>query len=243
MTTVRAGALVLALGFLGLTASACGVGGEGGAKTAQAAADSAKPKTPVDPLLDLKAMSDTAPLVYRVDMQTTAGKVVIEVHRDWAPRGADHFYNLVQAGYYDSVYIHRVIPGGIAQFGFYKDPKINNVWLHKPIGDDPPNGHSNKRGTVSFAQGGMNTRTAQVFFNLRDNTQFDKEKFVPFGEVVDGMAAVDKFYDGYGELAPDGKGPNANRVAFLGNTFLQDSFPKLSVIVKSTIEGEPDTPR
>jgi peptidyl-prolyl cis-trans isomerase A (cyclophilin A) len=239
MSIARAGALVLMLGSLG--AGACGSGGDG-ARTAQAAADTAKPKAPVDPLLNMKAMSDTAPAVYRVDMQTSAGKVVIEVHRDWAPRGADHFYNLVQAGYYDSVYIHRVIPGGIAQFGFYKDPRINNFWLHKPIGDDPANGHSNKRGTVVFAQGGMNTRTAQVFFNLRDNTQFDKEKFVPFGEVVDGMAAVDKFYDGYGELAPNGKGPNANTVAFKGNPFLQDSFPKLSLIVKSTIEGESDVP-
>src|SRR3954465_15730203 len=101
--------------------------------------------------------AEKAPDVYQVKLDTSKGPVVIEVHRDWAPRGADHFYNLVQAGYYDSVYVHRVIPDGIAQFGFYKDQRINNVWLHKPIGDDPANGHSNKRGTVSFAQGGMNT--------------------------------------------------------------------------------------
>lgn len=213
-----------------------GCGGDPGARSAQAAPD-AQTAAP-DPLLDLRAMADTAPPVYRVDMETSAGRVVIEVRRDWSPRGADRFYNLVQAGYYDSVYVHRVIPGGIAQFGFYKDPRINNVWLHKPIGDDPPVGQSNRRGTITFAHSGMNTRSAQVFFNLRDNPQFDAEKFVPFGVVVEGMGAVDRFYDGYGELAPDGNGPNANQVAFRGNALLQDSFPKLSLIVRSTIEGE-----
>lgn len=234
---MRAGALLLVLGTVAAVSAACG-GGGGDAATRSAQAQPDAQKAPVEPLLDLKAMSDTAPPLYRVHMETSTGPVVIEVHRDWAPRGADRFYNLVQAGYYDSVYVHRVIPGGIAQFGFYKDPRINNVWLHKPIGDDPVVGNSNKRGTVTFAHSGMNTRSAQVFFNLRDNPQFDAQKFVPFGTVVDGMTNVDKFYDGYGELAPEGKGPNPNAVAFRGNPLLQDSFPKLSLIVRSTIEGE-----
>jgi peptidyl-prolyl cis-trans isomerase A (cyclophilin A) len=233
--TVRAGALAVGLAAA-LAGGAC-KGADDAARSAEAAADSQR--APVDPLLDLRAMRDTAPPLYRVRMETSTGPVLIEVHRDWAPRGADHFYNLVQAGYYDSVYVHRVIPGGIAQFGFYKDPRINNVWLHKPIGDDPPVGHSNERGTVTFAHSGMNTRSAQVFINLRDNPQFDDERFVPFGVVVDGMPAVDAFYDGYGELAPEGKGPDPGQAAFRGNPYLREGFPELALIVKSTIVDDP----
>lgn len=213
-----------------------GCGGERGGRTAEAAPDSAK--APVNPLLDLRAMSDTAPPTYRVRFEATTGPFVVEVRRAWSPRGADRFYNLIQAGYYDSVYVHRVIPFVIAQFGFYKDPQINNVWLHKPVGDDPVIGNSNKRGTITFAHSGMNTRTAQVFINLKDNPQFDDDKFVPFGEVVEGMDAVDQLYDGYGELAPEGKGPDPGQAAYRGNAYLKEGFPELSMIVKATlVEG------
>ncbi|MSR35816.1 MAG: peptidylprolyl isomerase [Gemmatimonadetes bacterium] len=217
-----------------LAVGACGRDTTG--RTAAAAPDS--PAAPTHPLLDLRAMGDTAPSRYLVRFETTAGPLVIEVHRDWSPRGADRFYNLVQGGYFDSMYVHRVIPGGIAQFGFYPDPRINNVWLHKPIGDDPPVGHSNARGTITFAHNGMNTRTAQIFINLRDNPQFDDQKFVPFGVVAEGMDAVDAFYDGYGELAPDGAGPDPGQAAFRGNAYLAEGFPKLSQIVKATLGEE-----
>ena len=223
-------ALVLALVL-------AGCGGEGSGRTAEAAPDSAA--APVNPLLNLRAMSDTAPPTYRVAFETTAGPFVIEVQRDWAPRGADRFYNLVQAGYYDSVYVHRVIPGGIAQFGFYKDPQINAVWLKRPVGDDPVVGNSNVRGTITFAHSGLNTRTAQVFINLADNPQFDDDKFVPFGRVVEGMDAVDKIYSGYGELAPEGKGPEPGQAAYRGNPYLKEGFPELSQIVKATIVDDP----
>jgi peptidyl-prolyl cis-trans isomerase A (cyclophilin A) len=214
-----------------------GCGGESGARSAEAEPDA--PAAPVHPLLDLRAMADTAPPVYRVAFETTAGPFVLEVRRDWAPRGADRFYNLVQAGYYDSVYVHRVIPFVIAQFGFYKDPQINAVWLRKPVGDDPVIGNSNARGTITFAHSGMNTRTTQVFINLKDNPQFDDDEFVPFGTVVEGMEAVDKLYDGYGELAPEGKGPEAGQAAFRGNAYLKEGFPELSQIIEATILDDP----
>ena len=207
------------------------------ADRAAATADSAR-LAAVHPLLNLRAMSDTAPPVYRVRMETTTGPVVIEVRREWSPRGADRFFNLVEAGYYDSVYIHRVIPGGIAQFGFYRDPRINDVWLRRPTGDDPPR-ESNTRGKVTFAHSGINTRTAQIFINLRDNTQFDDDRFVPFGEVVAGMDAVDRFYDGYGELAPGGTGPDPGQAAYRGNAYLKEGFPELSQIIEATIEPAP----
>jgi cyclophilin family peptidyl-prolyl cis-trans isomerase len=234
MRRTTAVAWVLAL-VLGVAATGCG--GDAGERSAEAEPDSQA--APVNPLLDLRAMADTAPPTYRVRLEATTGPFVLEVRRDWAPRAADRFYNLVQAGYYDSVYVHRVIPFVIAQFGFYKDPQINAVWLKKPIGDDPVIGNSNRRGTITFAHSGMNTRTAQVFINLKDNPQFDDDEFVPFGEVVEGMDAVDKLYDGYGELMPEGNGPNPGQAAFRGNPYLKEGFPELSQIVKATIVDDP----
>jgi cyclophilin family peptidyl-prolyl cis-trans isomerase len=231
-------ALVVALILAASGAGACGGGRED--STAEAAPDSAA--EPTHPLLDLAAMRDTAPPTFRVRMETTAGPLVIEVHRDWSPRGVDRFYNLVQAGYYDSVYVHRVIPSVIAQFGFYRDPRINQVWLQRPVGDDPVIGRTNARGTITFAHSGMNTRTAQVFINLKDNPQFDDDEFVPFGEVIEGMENADKFYDGYGELQPEGNGPNPGQAAFRGNAYLAEGFPELSQILSATIVDDPGAP-
>lgn len=219
---------------LALALSACG--GDSRGRTAEAEPDTA---APVHPLLNLRAMADTAPPTYRVRFETTTGPFTVEVRRDWSPRGADRFYNLVQAGYYDSVYVHRVIPFVIAQFGFYPDPRINQVWLQRPIGDDPFIGNSNERGTITFAHSGLNTRSAQVFINLKDNPQFDDDKFVPFGEVVEGMEAVDRFYDGYGELMPEGKGPDPGQAAYRGNAYLKEGFPELSQISRASIVDDP----
>ena len=213
-----------------------GCGGEDRDAQAEAGATSAADTVP--PLLDLRFMSATAPPRLRARFETSEGAFVLEVHRDWSPRGADRFYNLVRAGYYDSVYVHRVIPGGIAQFGFHPDARINNLWLRRYIGDDPLV-ESNTRGRVTFAHAGLNTRSTQVFINLVDNPQFDDDRFVPFGEVVEGMEAVDALYDGYGELAPEGEGPDPRQAAFRGNAYLQESFPLLSQILTATIEDVP----
>ena len=217
-------------------AAGCGESWKEAAEAARAAADSTLlANTPA--LLNPARMRDTAPPVYRVAFETTEGPFVVEVRRDWSPRGADRFYNLVRAGYYDTMYVHRVIRGGIAQFGFYRDPRINNVWLNRPVGDDPPK-ESNKRGTITFAHSGMNTRTAQVFINLSDNPQFDDDKFVPFGTVVEGMeTTVDAFFHGYGELKPQGDGPDPSQAAYRGNAYLAESFPALSQIFTATVEG------
>ena len=224
---------------LTIACAGCGDGAEARADAERAVADSAAVAN-APALLNPSRMRDTAPPIFRARFETSAGPFVVEVRRDWSPRGADRFFNLVKAGYFDSVYVHRVIPGGIAQFGFYPDPRINNLWLHKPIGDDPPR-ESNRRGTITFAHSGLNTRTAQVFINLRDNTQFDDDKFVPFGEVVEGMEAVDALYDGYGELAPQGAGPDAGQAAYRGNAYLKEGFPNLSQILTATV-AEPVSP-
>ena len=199
--------------------------------------DTASPQTL---LLNPRIATDSAPPTFRARFETTAGSFVVQVHRDWSPRGADRFWNLIRARYYDSVYIHRVTPG-IAQFGFHRDPRVNNLWLQRYIGDDPVV-QSNTRGTVVFAHAGMNTRSTQIFINRLDNPQYDAEGFAPFGEIVDGLETVGNLYGGYGEVAPDGNGPVNGQAAFRGNEYLGSEFPELTQILSITVADDADAP-
>ena len=189
------------------------------------------------------ALNEKAPDVYKARFDTSQGPFVIEVHRDWAPRAADRFYNLVKNGYYDDCRFFRVIPGFMAQVGINGNPATQAVWRDAKIADDAVK-ESNKRGYVSFASAGPNTRTSQFFINFRDNSNLDKPgacgagcAFPPFGQVVTGMdEVVDKLYSGYGEGAPRGKGPEQQRIQMEGNTYLVKDFPKLDYIKKATVE-------
>jgi len=185
-------------------------------------------------LRDPAALTEQAPAKYSVNLDTSKGPVVIEVHRDWAPVGADRFYNLVKNGYYDNTRFYRVIEGFMAQIGIQGTPAIDAPWMNARIKDDPVK-ESNKRGFVSFATGGPNTRTTQFFINYRDNSNLDKMGFAPFGEVVKGMDIVDQLYNGYGEGAPQGKGPQQGRIHAEGNAYLNKEFPKLDYIKTATI--------
>ena len=183
-------------------------------------------------------LKETAPATYKANFETTVGSFVIEVHRDWAPQGADRFYNLVKNGYYDGARFFRVISGFMVQFGINGDPAINTAWRAARIPDDPVK-QSNKRGYVTFAMGGPNSRTTQVFINFADNANLDKvpdNQFAPFGQVTSGgMAVVDKINAEYGEGAPRGRGPDQTRVQTEGNAYLMKEFPKLDYIKKATI--------
>lgn len=176
----------------------------------------------------------TAPDTFRARFETTAGAFVVEVRRTWAPRGADRFYNLVRGGYYDSVYVHRVVPGKVAQFGIHYDPRITYVWSQDPIRDDPRR-MSNLRGRLAFAKSGPNSRTTQVFVNLTDNPGLDDQGFAPFGEVVRGMEAVDSLYDGYGDGPPRGEGPYPAQARAEGSAYLEESFPELDLIREARV--------
>jgi cyclophilin family peptidyl-prolyl cis-trans isomerase len=188
-------------------------------------------------LASAAAAAAPAPEQYRVRLKTTKGDIVIEVHRDWAPRGADRFHELVSAGYYDDVAFSRVIAGKWAQFGINGDPKIAQAWRERTIPDDPFK-ESNVRGTVAFAFAVPNGRTTQVFINLADNRPtHDREPFVPFGRIVQGMDIVDALYSGYGETAGSGIRSGKQGPLFEGgNAYLRKNFPQLDVIVKATIE-------
>jgi peptidyl-prolyl cis-trans isomerase A (cyclophilin A) len=180
------------------------------------------------------ASEAAAPEVYRARFETSKGDVVIEAHRDWAPRGADRFHALVQSGYYDGVRFFRVLSGFMAQFGIHGDPAMSARWRARPIPDDPVR-QRNTRGMVTFATAGPNTRTTQVFINYADNTPLDVQGFAPFGQVVEGMDVVDRFFAGYGEGAPRGAGPDQGRIQAEGNAYLEREFPELDFIKTATI--------
>jgi peptidyl-prolyl cis-trans isomerase A (cyclophilin A) len=181
------------------------------------------------------ALKEQAPATYRVKFDTSKGAFIVEVHREWAPTGADRFYNLVKSGFYDDARFFRVVSGFMVQFGINADPKLSAVWREARIQDDPVK-QSNKRGFITFATSGPNSRTTQVFINFGDNGRLDNQGFAPFGEIVSGMNVVDALFAGYGEGAPGGRGPEQGRIQSEGNAYLTKDFAKLDYIRKATIE-------
>jgi peptidyl-prolyl cis-trans isomerase A (cyclophilin A) len=158
------------------------------------------------------------------------------VTRDWAPNGADRFYNLVKIGYFDDAAFFRNIEGFMVQFGVNGDPAVNRKWRQANIKGDRAK-QSNQPGFITFAMGGdPDSRTTQLFINFGDNGRLDKDGFAPFGRVVKGMDIVESLYNGYGEGAPNGSGPDQGRLQDEGNAYLKKSFPKLDYIKKATIE-------
>jgi len=180
------------------------------------------------------ALNEKAPATYKVRFDTSKGSFVIQVNRSWAPHGADRFYNLVKNGFYDNVRFFRVISGFMVQFGINGDPAVMASWRNVPIKDDKV-AQSNKRGLITFATAGPNTRTTQVFINFGDNSGLDAQGFSPFGKVITGMNVVDALYSGYGEGAPSGAGPDQGRMQFEGNAYLAKDFTKLDYVKKATI--------
>lgn len=179
-------------------------------------------------LLDPSKASAKAPDLYKAKFTTTKGDFVVEVHRAWAPNGADRFYNLVKMGFYDDTRLFRAINGFMVQFGITGDGLVNGKWQSANINDDPVT-QSNKRAYVSFATRGANTRTTQVFINYGDNSRLDATGFAPFAQVTQGMDVVDKFYKGYGEA------PDQGAIQSQGNAYLDAKFPQLDAIKHAEI--------
>jgi peptidyl-prolyl cis-trans isomerase A (cyclophilin A) len=180
------------------------------------------------------SLNEKAPATYKVKFDTSKGSFVVEVHRDWAPNGADRFYNLVKNGFYNDARFFRVISGFMVQFGINGNPQISKVWRDANIKDDPVKA-SNKRGMITFATAGPDTRTTQVFVNFGDNAGLDDQGFAPFGQVISGMEVVDALYAEYGEGAPQGGGPDQGLVQSQGNAYLKKDFPKLDYIKTARI--------
>lgn len=174
-------------------------------------------------LLDPASLRAKAPEVFKAQFTTTRGDFTVEVHRAWAPLGADRFYNLVKNGFFTNAAFFRVVPGFIVQFGLNANPAVNKVWEKANIKDDPVMG-SNSRGTLVFATAGPNTRTTQLFINFGNNAGLDRQGFAPFGTVTEGMDVVDKIYPGYGER------PQQDRITDEGDAYISKNFPMIDKI-------------
>lgn len=169
-------------------------------------------------------------------LETTKGLIRIQVTREWAPLGADRFYNLVRGGYYDGVTFHRVIENFMAEFGIHGDPWVNAYWRQATM-DDEPVRKPNTRGMVSFSKNQPNTRTVQVFVNTDENRNLDGQGFSPFGEVIEGMDVVDNLYSGYGESPTrGGEGVYPAMAIAKGDEYLDAEFPLLDRILTATVE-------
>jgi peptidyl-prolyl cis-trans isomerase A (cyclophilin A) len=181
---------------------------------------------------DKSAQSSTAagamPDSFRVAFETTRGTFVVQINKDWAPKGADRFYTLVSQNYFDDTRFFRVVPGFIVQFGLSGDPKLNAQWRENTIADDSVR-QSNVRGTITFATRGPNTRANQLFINFADNPRLDEMGFAPIGRVVEGMSVVDSLYADYGEA------PDQELIQTMGNSYLDRTFPKLDRIKTARI--------
>lgn len=192
-------------------------------------------KGPNPALRNPSLTSAKAPATFKAKFETTKGDFVVEVTREWSPRGADRFYNLVKIGYFRNIAFFRVIEGFMAQFGMHGDPIIGQKWSAANIQDDPVV-KSNQRGYISFAKTNMpHSRSVQFFINYKDNGSLDSYGFSPFGQVIEGMEVVDSVYKGYGEGAPSGRGPSQGRIRAEGNGYLKRDFPKLDYIKKATL--------
>jgi cyclophilin family peptidyl-prolyl cis-trans isomerase len=174
------------------------------------------------------------PETYRVLFDTSQGSFIVQVHGAWAPKGAERFWKLVHSGFFNDSRFYRVRPGFIAQFGLAGDPQVTAMWNNAPIDDDAVK-QKNRKGTIVFAQAGKRSRRTQVFVNLKDNFELDKDGFAPFGEILEGFDVFGKLYAGYGEWEPPGRGPNANRIQTQGNSYLDAQFPRLDKILRAKV--------
>jgi peptidyl-prolyl cis-trans isomerase A (cyclophilin A) len=185
---------------------------------------------PVNPaLLKPEAAKDKAPDKFKVKFTTTKGDFVVEVNRAWAPLGADRIYNLVKLGFFNDAGFFRVVPNFVVQFGIHGNPQVSSAWRGANIKDDPVSKQSNEKGTLTFAKGGADSRTTQIFVNYKDNARLDKMGFPPFGKVVQGMDVVEKINQEYGEQ------PQQPTLQSEGNAYLQREFPRLDYVRSATI--------
>jgi peptidyl-prolyl cis-trans isomerase A (cyclophilin A) len=181
------------------------------------------------------AKPEPVPDVFHVTLDTSKGAIELEIHRDWAPFGVDHFHELVHSGFFDGARFFRVVHDFVVQFGINGDPQINQLWASAMLPDDPPKEH-NVKGTLTYATRGPNTRTSQLFINLADNRKtLDGHGFVPIGKVTAGMDVVEALYSFYGDIAPRGQGPDTDRLQREGNSYLETHFPRLDFIKKAVI--------
>lgn len=221
----------LSLTLLALTLAACG--GAPGQPGRSPARESVPPYQP-----------GVVPDSFVVRLATTKGNIDVLLRRDWAPHGTERFYDAVSQNVYDGARFFRTIRGFVAQFGIAADPAVSAEWMQRRIPDDPVL-QSNRRGTLVFAAGSdPDTRSAQLFFNLRNNARLDAMRFAPIGEVIKGIDAMDSLYTGYGDGA---NAPNQGRAMREGEAYFAAEFPLLdridsAFVIRAWMPRPPEAP-
>jgi len=157
-----------------------------------------------------------------------SGDVVVDVHPDWSPLGAQRFAELLEQRFFDNNKFFHVVTGFTAKFGISGDAAANAKWHGKTIADDAHHADvSNTRGRLSFVTDGTDDRNTQIVFNIKDNDILDDRHYTPFAEVVEGMFVIDRIYNKYGGRQ---NAPSTSRLESEGNAFADNSFPLLSYI-------------
>lgn len=179
-----------------------------------------------------RLLKSQAPDNFKAEFETTKGNFIIEFKREWSPFAVDRVFHLIKSEFYTDIAVFRVVPGFVAQFGISNDSTLNNYWETHKVPDESVI-TKNEKGTLSFARGGVETRTTQMFINLEnnsprlDNLEYSGVKGFPvIGKVIEGMEVVEKLYDNYGE-AP---GRLQGKIQELGNAYLKENFPELDYI-------------
>lgn len=191
-------------------------------KAEESSAPKPAPEAAKPPAEAAKPPAEAGPKVFRVRFDTSKGPLLLEVHRDWAPNGVQRFEDLIKDGYYNGARFFRLVPNFVVQFGLAADPAMTKKW-DKTIKDDPVV-QTNRAYSLSFATAGPNTRTTQVFVNLRGNQILDQQGFAPFALITEGREVIDRLYGGYGER------PDQDAITRQGNAYLLKSFPNLDYI-------------
>jgi peptidyl-prolyl cis-trans isomerase A (cyclophilin A) len=188
---------------------------------------------------DQSTLKARAPGTFRALFRTTKGNFTIEINRDWSPSGADRLYQLLMTGFYNQNSLFRVQTGYVVQFGIGNIKNVNYFWDKRPIPDEPVT-TGNLKGTISYARDGMNSRTSQLFINLKDNNKLDTinynglRGFPPVGKIISGFEVIESLFSGYGFEPAN----HQDSVMIQGNAYLKKKFPELDYIIEATIVGE-----
>lgn len=190
------------------------------------------------PLVDPgpEGLTTPAPDSFRVEMVTSEGPVDLTFHRAWAPVGVDRAWHLFRNDFYAGARFYRVEEGFVAQWGFSGDPALDSLWREHTLADEPVVA-SNRRGVVSFARAGAETRSYTLFVNYEDNPRLDTlvvggvEGYPPLGLVDEAdMAVLDGLYRGYADDPPQ-----QDSISERGNDYLRRHFPQLDSIVTTRV--------
>jgi peptidyl-prolyl cis-trans isomerase A (cyclophilin A) len=192
-------------------------------------------------LPDQSTLMARAPAIFRAQFKTTQGDFTIEVYREWSPLGADRLYQLLMTRFYDNNALFRVQKGYVVQFGICDDKEVNTFWDRHIIPDEPVL-MKNLEGTLSYARDGINSRTVQLFINLKDNPKLDTVNynglrgFPPLAKIISGYEVVAKLYGGYG-FEP---AKFQDSIMVRGNSYLKQYYPALDYIREARLAEDAD---